>query len=81
MQHPYPEKFIEQKLADTQRELEHNKLVREAKRTNAPLSGWAANRMHDLSVWMMCTGERLHERYHATHYQYQYLHQRSTQTR
>ena len=79
MQHPFPEKFIAQKLADTQREIEHNKLVREAKKSSAPLQGWIANKMHDLSVWMICTGERLHERYHTTHLQY--LHPRGTQAR
>lgn len=79
MQHPFPEKFIEQKLADTRREIEHIRLVHEAKKTNAPLQGWAANKMHDLSVWMICTGERMHERYHTTHLRH--LHQRSTQAR
>jgi hypothetical protein len=79
MQHPFPEKFVEQKLADTQRELAHSKLVRQAKKTNAPLPDWAANKMHDLSVWMMCTGERLHERYHSTHLHH--LHPGSTQAR
>lgn len=79
MQHPFPEKFIEQKMADTQREIEHIRLMRETKGKNTPLQGWFANRMHDLSVWMICTGERLHERYHTTHFQH--LHQRSTQAR
>jgi hypothetical protein len=79
MQHPFPEKFIEQKLADTQREIEHIRLMRDAKGKNSPLQGWIANRMHNLSIWMICTGERLHERYHTTHIQY--LHQRSTQAR
>ena len=79
MQHPFPEKFIAQKLADTQREIGHNKLVREAKKSSSPLQGWIANKMHDLSVWMICTGERLHERYHTTHLQY--LHPRGTQAR
>ena len=79
MQHPFPEKFIEQKLADTQREIENIRLVHEVKGKNAPLQGWIANRMHDLSIWMICTGERLHERYHTTHFQY--LHQRGTQAR
>jgi len=81
MQHPFPEKFIEQKVADTRKEVQHIRLVREAKsaNTSAPLQGWVANRMHDLSVWMMCTGERLHERYHTTHLQH--LHQRGSQAR
>jgi hypothetical protein len=78
MQHPFPEIFVAQKQADTQREIEHSKLVREAKYAISPLQGWAVNKMHDLSVWMMCTGERLHEHYHA---QLPHLHQRSTQAR
>ena len=76
MQHSFPEKFIEQKLADTRREIEHNQLVRESKGGNSSLQAWMVNKMHDLSVWMICTGERLHERYHTTHFQH--LHQRST---
>lgn len=79
MQHPFPELFVKQKLADTQREVEQEKLAREAKGTNTPLQGWVANKMHDLSVWMICTGERLHERYHTTHFHH--LHQRGTQAR
>jgi hypothetical protein len=78
MQHPFPEKFIEQKFADTRREVEHIQLIREAKKGYAPLAGWTTSKMHDLSVWMMCTGERLHKRYHA---QAPHLHQRSTQAR
>ena len=66
MQHPFPEIFIAQKHTDTQREVEHNRLVIEAKNTNKQIQGWVANKMHDLSVWMICTGERLHERYHAS---------------
>ena len=80
MQHPLPEIFVAQKRADIQREIEHSKLIREAKQANAPLPGWAADKMHDLSVWMMCTGERLHERYHtSTHLPH--MHQRSPQAR
>ena len=80
MQHPLPEIFIVQKQADTRREIEHNKLVSEAKNANKHTQGWVANRMHDLSVWMICTGEHLHERYHApTHLPH--LHQRSIQAR
>jgi hypothetical protein len=78
MQHPFPEKFIEQKFADARREVKQNQLVREAKGNTPSLQTWAANKMHDLSVWMMCTGERLHEHYHA---QLPNLHRRSTQAR
>jgi len=78
MQHPLPELYVAQKQADLQREIGHNYLVREAKSANKPFQGWAANKMHDLSVWMICTGKRLHERYHAsTHLPH--LHQGSTQ--
>lgn len=76
----FPELFVAQKQADLQREIEHNNLVREAKSANAPYQGWIDNKMHDLSVWMICTGNRLHERYHApTHLPH--LHQGSTQAR
>jgi hypothetical protein len=78
MRHPFPEVFMAQKQADVQREIEHNNLVREAKNANPPLQGWVATRMHDLSVWMMCTGERLHKHYHS---QLPHLHQGSTQAR
>lgn len=78
MQHPFPEIFVEQKIAETRREVERNILVQKTKTTNAPLQTWAINKMHDLSVWMMCTGERLHNRYHA---QLPHLHQSSTQAR
>ena len=78
MQHPLPEVFIAQKQAELQREIEHSNLVREANNANIPIQGWVVTRMHDLSVWMMCTGERLHERYHS---QLPHLHQRSTQAR
>ena len=75
MQHPLPELYVAQKQADLQREIEHNNLAREAKLVQ---QGWAANKMHDLSVWMICTGKRLHKRYHApTHLPH--LHQGSTQ--
>jgi hypothetical protein len=78
MQHPLPEVFIAQKQADLQREIEHSNLVRQANNANSPIQGWVANKMHDLSIWMMCTGERLHDHYHA---QLPHLHQRSTQAR
>jgi len=80
MQHQFPEIFVAQKQADIQREIKHNALVHEAQKTNAPLPGWAANKMHDLSVWMMCTGERLHERYHRSNH-LPHLHQSGSQVR
>ena len=80
MQHPLPELYVAQKQADLQREIERNNLVREAIGFDKPLQGWAANKMHDLSVWMICTGQRLHERYHATTH-LSHLHQGSPQAR
>ena len=79
MLHLDPELYVAQKVADTQREIEQIRLIRKAKGNNTSLQAWANNRMHDLSVWMICTGERLHERYHTT--QIQHLPQRSTQAR
>jgi hypothetical protein len=81
MQHPLPELFVAQKQADLQREIAHIKLISEAKNTNRHIQqGWVANKMHDLSVWMICTGERLHKRYHAPSH-LPHLHQGSTQAR
>ena len=79
MHHALPELYMAQKQADLQREIKHNQLVREAKGNQNSLQAWTVNKMHDLSVWMICTGERLHERYHTTHIQH--LHRRSTQAR
>jgi hypothetical protein len=78
MQHPLPEFFIAQKRSDIDREIAHIKLAREAMNANKHVQGWVANMMHDLSVWMMRTGERLHERYHTTTH-LPHLHQGSTQ--
>ncbi len=80
MEHPLPEIYISQKLADTQHEVEKNKLIAEATKVKNPLQGWAAKRMHNLSIWMMDTGERLHERYHAPTC-LPHLHQRSSHAR
>ena len=80
MQHPFSEILVTHKQADIEREIDQIKLIREAEQANAPFPGWAANKMHDLSVWMILTGERLHERYHAPNHLH-HLHQRSTQTR
>jgi Ni,Fe-hydrogenase I cytochrome b subunit len=66
MQHPIPELFMAQKQADIQRELEHDKLVREAKSTKNPIQGWIVEELHLLSLWMIITGERLHKHCHST---------------
>ena len=50
MQHSFPEKYVEQKIADIRREVEHNKRVREAKNANISIQGWVVNKMHDMSV-------------------------------
>jgi hypothetical protein len=80
MQHQFPELFVAHKQADLQRELEQNILVRQAKGSNVFLRDWTANKMHDLSVWMMCTGERLHERYHTSNH-LSHLHRSGSQAR
>jgi len=79
MLHLDPELYVAQKVADTRSEIEQIRLIRKAKGNNTSLQTWANNKMHDLSVWMICTGERLHQRYPTT--QIQHLHQRSTQAR
>jgi hypothetical protein len=66
MQHPIPELYIAQKQADLKREIRHNKLVREVKSASAPGQGFIANKLHALSIWMIRTGARLHERYHVS---------------
>ncbi len=65
MNHALPELYIAQKQADVQREIEHNKLVREAKSVHAHRQDLIANKLHALGIWMIRKGERLHERYHA----------------
>ena len=80
MQHQFPELFVAHKQAELQREIEQNNLVREATRSSVTLQTWADNKMHDLSVWMICTGERLHERYHRSNH-LPHLHQSGSQVR
>jgi hypothetical protein len=81
MQHQFPELFVAHKQADLQREIEQNNLANEAINANKHIQqGWVANKMHDLSVWMIYTGERLHKRYHTPAHIH-HLHQGSTQAR
>jgi len=40
------------------------RLEREAQTTKPHKLNWLECRLHDLSMWMMSTGERLHRRYH-----------------
>ena len=65
MQHQFSELLVAKKQADVQREIEHDKLVREAEQAGAHRQSFIANKLHALSIWMIRNGERLHERYHA----------------
>jgi len=65
MRHALPELYIAHKQADVQGEIEHSKLVREAKSINAHRHGFMASKLHALGIWMIRKGERLHERYHV----------------
>jgi hypothetical protein len=56
--------LMEERRADFGREMEQLRLEREATSTQARKSSWMDHRIHDLSVWMVTTGERLHRRYH-----------------
>ena len=58
--------LAEERRADFRREMEKYRLEREAQNTKPRKPKWLQHRMHDLSVWMMTTGERLHRRYHDT---------------
>ncbi len=58
--------LAEEERADFRREMEQLRLEREAQSTKPRKPGWIEHRMHDLSVWMVTTGERLHRRYHDT---------------
>lgn len=78
--HQFPELFVAQKQAELEREIKHNNLLRESKSTYTPLQTWANNKMHDFSVWMICTGEKMHKRYHRASHLHQ-LHPRSSQAR
>ena len=77
---PDIEIYVTEKLADIRHEVEQRNYVRAIERANAHIPGWVANQMHNLSVWMIQTGERIHEHYH-TPAQIPHLHQRSAQTR
>ena len=58
------EVVMEERRADFRREMEQLMLEREAQSTNAHKPGWLQRRLHDFSMWMMSTGERMHRRYH-----------------
>ena len=65
MQHWLPEKLVETRRADFRREIEQLNLVHEAENAYGARQSWVGQQLHDLGVWMMTTGERLHKRYHA----------------
>ncbi len=52
--------LMEERRADFSREMEQLRLEREAISTKPRKSNWLDHRMHDLSMWMVTTGERLH---------------------
>ena len=56
--------LMEERRADFSREMEQLRLEREAISTKPHKSNWMDHRMHDLSMWMVTTGERLRHRYH-----------------
>jgi len=56
--------LAEEQRADFRREMEKYRLEREAQSTKPRKPNWLERRTHDLSMWMVSTGERLHRRYH-----------------
>jgi len=58
--------IAEEERADFRREIEQIRLEREALSAKPRKQNWLGRRMHDLSVWMVTTGERMHGRYHET---------------
>lgn len=58
------EVLMEERRADLRREIEQLRLEREADSAKPRKLNWLECRMHDLSMWMVRTGERLHRRYH-----------------
>ena len=58
--------LAEEERTDFRREMEQFRLEREARSTKPRKQNWLEHRIHDLSVWMVTTGERLHRRYHDT---------------
>jgi hypothetical protein len=58
--------LAEEERRDFRREMEQLRLEREALSTKPRKQNWLERGMHDLSVWMVTTGERLHRRYHDT---------------
>ena len=65
MYNQIPEFYIAERQAELEREIQHDKLVREAENARAPHPDIVANVLHALSVWMIRKGERMHKRYHS----------------
>lgn len=56
--------LMEERRADFRREIEQLHLEREALAAKPRKPGWVEHRLHDFSIWMMTTGERMHRRTH-----------------
>ena len=58
--------LAQEERADFRREMEQLRLEREASSTKPRKPNWIEQRLCDLSVWMVTTGERLRKRYYDT---------------
>lgn len=56
--------IMEERRADFRREMEGIRLEREALLTRPQKLGWTKSRIHDFSMWLVATGERLHRQLH-----------------
>jgi hypothetical protein len=65
MQHWLPEKIVESRRDDFRREIAQLNLVREAMSAHDARQSWLQVQLHNLGHWMIASGERLHNRYHA----------------
>jgi len=65
MQHWLPEKLVETRRVDFQREVEQINLYREAESAYDARQSLGKKILHDLGFWMMNAGAKLHKRYHA----------------
>lgn len=77
---PDVEIYVTEKMADIRRDVEQRNLVYEVERANVHIPGWVADKIHSLSIWMIRTGENLHERLHAPA-NVSHIHHHSTQSR
>lgn len=60
---PVIEIMAEEERADFRREVEKERLVREALRTKPRQPSWLERRMLRLGIWMAFAGGRIHRRY------------------